>query len=125
MAVLGASIVFSGLVVLSLAISQLHKLLLLWENRKNWFADETPGPAVETEQEPVFTHPDYCPEDIQEAAAIYRPLFEKLGETFLLADLYNLSRKSNFPHPHITISRLREAHILEPVGDGIFQWKQS
>ena len=34
MAVVGASIVFAGLVVLSFVISQIHKILELWEKRE-------------------------------------------------------------------------------------------
>ena len=33
MAVIGATIVFAGLVVLSFAISQIHKVLALWDKR--------------------------------------------------------------------------------------------
>jgi len=125
MSILGASIVFSGLVILSLAIAQLHKILNFWENRKDLSKNGKADTQLAQKEASKITHPDYCPEDIHEAAAIYRPLFAKLGATFQLVDLYKLSQDNNFPHPHITISRLREANILEPVGDGVFQWKQS
>jgi Na+-transporting methylmalonyl-CoA/oxaloacetate decarboxylase gamma subunit len=37
MAVVGASIVFLGLVILSFVISQVHKILNLWEQRDEFF----------------------------------------------------------------------------------------
>ncbi|MFO7559966.1 MAG: OadG family protein [Desulfobacterales bacterium] len=123
MAMVGAAIVFSGLVVLSLAISQLKKLIALWENRnkqtlKNGMPDEnTEAKGIEL--------PEHWPEDIHEAASLYEPLFKKLGDSFPLSDLYTLSKKNNYPHPHLTIKRLREAQILIPVGDGNFTQNQS
>lgn len=43
--VVGVTIVFTGLVVLSMAIAQIHKLLNLWENRKelSLFKKKTPA----------------------------------------------------------------------------------
>jgi Na+-transporting methylmalonyl-CoA/oxaloacetate decarboxylase gamma subunit len=123
MAVLGATIVFCGLVILSLAISQLNKLLS--------FFDKSPAEATSYSQKgapPVAQppqHPLYCPEDVQAAANIYAPLAAELGSTFKLADLYTLSRKYDFPHPHITISRLRDARLLLPEGGGVFSWNTS
>lgn len=68
--------------------------------------------------------PCHWPDDIHEAAGLYEPLFKKLGDSFPLADLYKLSEKNNYPHPHLTIKRLREAQILIPVGDGNFTQNQ-
>lgn len=122
MAIAGASIVFSGLVILSLAISQLHKLLTIWENKKNFFNRNKQTSVNSTEEVLDLNLPERFPSDINEAARLYRPLVEKLGQPFQLVQLYEVSRKKGFPHPHLTISLLRQAKVLVPEGDGVFFW---
>jgi hypothetical protein len=115
MAGTGAIIVFCGLAALSFAISLLPKLLSLIEKRTvPSAAEEIPaaGPAT----------PEYCPADIREAARLYEPLILELGEPFRLVDLYKLTRERDFPHPHLTISCLRQANFLVADGDGAFTW---
>jgi hypothetical protein len=121
MAMVGAMTVFSGLVILALTISQLHKLITLWDKFRN--ADE-PDLIVEssTSLEPAVQ--EYFSSDISKVANLYRPLFEKLGDSFPLTALYDLSQKENLPHPHITINSFREADILISKGDGIFTWNK-
>lgn len=122
MAVLGATIVFLGLVALTFAISQLHKLIDVWENRtvdKKRSAEPIAAAAGRPQ------HPKYCPDNIQDVAAIYEPLAAELGATFKLSALYALSQQYDFPHPHITISRLKDANILVPEGEGVFSWNRS
>ncbi len=122
MAIAGASIVFSGLVILSLAISQLHKLLTIWENKGNFFNRNKRTSVNSTEEVLDLNLPERFPSDINEAARLYHPLIEKLGQPFQLVQLYEVSRKKGFPHPHLTISLLRQAKVLVPEGDGVFFW---
>lgn len=122
MAIAGASIVFSGLVILSLAISQLHKLLTIWENKGNFFNRNKKTSVNSTEEVLDLNLPERFPSDINEAARLYHPLVEKLGQPFQLVQLYEVSRKKGFPHPHLTISLLRQAKVLVPEGDGVFFW---
>jgi len=122
MALVGATIVFTGLVVLSFAISQLKKLIAMWEQR-NTLTNKN-GISNENVEEKGIELPKHWPEDIHEVESLYEPLFKKLGDSFSLADLYKLSEKNNYPHPHLTIKRLREAKILIPVGDGNFNRNQ-
>ena len=82
MAVIGASTVFAGLAVLTFVISQVHKILELWENRRKPRADaiETPadkGPEIKEPHLPT----------VSELCSIYRPLVEQLhsGELSLPA----------------------------------------
>ncbi len=122
MAITGALIVFSGLVILSLAISQLHKLLAIWENKGNFFNRNKRTSVNSTEEVIDLNLPERFPSDINEAARLYHPLVEKLGQPFQLVRLYEESRKNGFPHPHLTISLLRQAKVLVPEGDGAFFW---
>jgi hypothetical protein len=115
MAILGASIVFAGLVALSSAISLIHKVLELFETKESPmdpFAGDAGNPEI----------PDRCPADITQTARLYQPLIDKLNEPFDLVRLYQLSRERGYPHPHLTIKCLQEADILVPAGDGYFTW---
>lgn len=116
-AVIGAGIVFTGLVVLSIAISQLHKLLLFWDKRDEFFKLN----GRKADEHSDTTSPEQFPADIYEVAEIYKPVFAKLGDSFQLADLYAIARKYNFPHPHLTIKEFRQAGIMLPLGDGCFK----
>jgi hypothetical protein len=80
--------------------------------------------TVTTESKPEFLLPERFPEDIEEAAKLYRSLVEHLGFAFPLSELYAISNEHGLPHPHLTIKRLREAGFLVPVGGGNFCWKQ-
>ncbi|MBW2575580.1 MAG: OadG family protein [Deltaproteobacteria bacterium] len=123
MAFVGALIVFSGLVVLSLVISQLHKVLTFFEKKPVDFQQDRETPTVEQpEDKPGLLLPKQFPSDINEIVRLYKPLVEALGETFYLSKLYEILRKNNFPHPHITLTALRESEILIPDGDGVFTW---
>lgn len=129
MAILGISIVFAGLITLSFIISQLHKVLDMWENW-GWINGkgdrktdrDTPVTAENHLHAQLCSHPYFCPTDIDELAAIWEPLVNRLESPFCLADLHELARKHNFPHPHLSINRLRNSNILVPIGDRLFEW---
>ena len=121
MAAVGASIVFLGLVVLSFVISQIHKVLALWDKRQTLQAahpaDETP-----TVQGPVYKAP-HLP-TVSDLVSIYRPLAGQLKEPFQLSQLFEISNKMNLAHPHLSIRQLWEAGVLIAQGDGSFTWNK-
>jgi len=121
MAVVGALIVFTGLVLLSLVISQLPKFLPFLEKRGAAppVIDE-PLPPSEKQAE----RRDKSSADLKEQAALFEPLIEELGSDFPLADLYGRAKEHNIPHPHLSISAFRDAGILAPLGDGVFTWNK-
>ena len=117
MAVVGATTVFLGLAVLSLVISQIHKILELWENRKKKQAApveaiKDTGPAFQEQRLPT----------VSELSSIYRPLVEQLQQPFELTQLFEKTKEMNLPHAHLSIKSLREANILVARGDGTFTW---
>jgi hypothetical protein len=123
MAFAGALIVFSGLVVLSLVISQLHKVLMFFEKKSPDVQPYPEIPVVEPSEDGFgFLLPEPFPADLNEIVQLYTPLVETLGESFYLSELYEILRKNNFPHPHLTLTVLRESKILIPDGDGVFTW---
>ena len=126
MAIVGVLIVFSGLVVLSTAISQIHKIMLFFGNKYAGFRNNHKNKFQENddfEEKPDLELPKEFPSDLNEIAHLYNPLIEKIGDTFYLADLYKIAKENNFPHPHITFTAFRDAKILVPYGDGVFSWK--
>jgi hypothetical protein len=123
MALAGALIVMSGLAVLSLVISQLHKILNLLEYRKrNHEQTQNGSQTGQLRDNQKLVMLQRSAEDIMETATLYKRLVEQLGPSFQLSELYEASNKHGLPHPHLTIKSLREAGILIPQGDGVFSW---
>ena len=114
MAVTGSIIVMAGLSVLAVIISQLHKMIGLFEKRK----EEAPHFAKPEADMDVFS-------DLAATARMYQPLTADLGDSFHLADLYRIFEREQLPHPHLTISALREAKHLQSLGDGLFSWEKN
>ena len=125
MAVVGATTVFVGLIVLSFVISQIHKILDLWENRgkKTSGKKASAGPAADKKSVPPPKTESRLP-TISELTSIYRPLVEQLAEPFQLVQLYEKTKEMNLPHAHLSIKSLQEADILVAQGDGSFTWNK-
>ena len=123
MAAVGASIVFLGLVVLSFAISQIHKILKLWEDREKYLERyKKKPPAVAERERDAQDYQQRRLPALGELVNMYRPLVEKLQEPFKLPQLFEIANKMDLPHPHLSIQRLQEADILVAQGDGTFTW---
>jgi hypothetical protein len=123
MAAVGASIVFLGLVVLSFVISQVHKILKLWERRDEVpKADEKQAPVEEPETKKAPVSIQHHLPTVKELTSIYRPLVEQLRQPFELLQLFEISNKMDLPHPHLSLKYLQEAGVLVPQGDGTFTW---
>jgi Na+-transporting methylmalonyl-CoA/oxaloacetate decarboxylase gamma subunit len=119
MAITGAAIVMSGLAILAFVISQLHKIIALFEGKKKNVTSsppQAPQKAAKNYELDLF-------DDLPAAAKIYQSLTLDLGEVFPLATLYKVFEKEDIPHPHITIRAFRDAGFLVPVEEGKFAWK--
>ncbi len=127
MAAVGASIVFMGLVALSFVISQIHKLLKLWDDRQkiiDRFKTKVPADADVTEAVDARVYEERHLPAVDELASIYQPLIDKLEEPFKLSQLFEIANKNDVPHPHLSIQRLQEAGLLVAQGDGTFTWNK-
>jgi len=118
-AFLGICIVFSGLVMLSLVISQLHKLLSLWDNRESLMKSfkarrKQPAEAKAEDKEP---------RSLAEARQQYSMLVERIGEPFALPKLLKMAEGSGLHRPHATINDLLQAGVLIPDETGYYVWK--
>lgn len=121
MALAGAIIVFMGLVVLALAISQLQRFFRSGEQK----ASETDEKNnKESTSLLSISIPDPFPLDTKDAATVYQPIIESLGELFKLSDLYAACHKAGIPHPHLTISRFRQDGFLVLKQDQLFAWNR-
>ncbi len=114
MAITGPLIVMSGLSILAIIISQLHRLTAIFD-KKNVQSTE---PAAQKK----ISAPIRLPDDNLEAAQIYQPLIDELEQPFELYNLYKIAEKHDFPHPTLTVTRFREAGILKSEGEGLFTW---
>ncbi len=118
MAVTGAILVMCGLSLLSLFISQLHKVIMLFEPKTaQKIVDHEPAAAKRGEGDIDFLN------DLEGTAKLYKVISEDLGTTFELSKLYKITQRDQLPHPHVTIRNLRESGYLIPVGEGRFSWK--
>ena len=75
-------------------------------------AAPTSAPALEAD-----------PDDVAGAVEPYMALTEALGAEFPLIDVHRKSREAGLAHPHLSISRLRNAGLLIPVGEDRFTWQ--
>ncbi len=108
----GVSIVFTGLVLLSLSISRIHKFLDLWDNRNNiqLFKKkvvEDPEPAL-----PPFTAKE------KESARQFRLLVKNMDDPFSLQRLLHLAKISGLGRPHSSLDHLLKARVIEPDHQG-------
>ncbi len=123
MALAGACIVFSGLSILALVISQLRKVVDLLEKKPEAKPKEIADQAVKAPRKPeIKAAPEQPALDFAGAEGIYKPLTEGLGSPFQLVGLYAAAKDKGLPHPHLSIKHLRESGILTPIGDGSFDW---
>ena len=119
----GVTIVFSGLVVLSLVISQLHKVLALYENPqkiKQWFSRPK---SLETQPETkvsllVLT------EEQKEISKQFSLLASTLQDNFSLPRLLELARVSGVKDCHSNLNILLKSAIIFPDNEGFFCWDQ-
>ena len=124
-AAVGASIVFTGLVVLSFVISQIHRLLDAWDDREKIFSRFKRRPAAPAAQPKTETaYAEQRLPAVGQLIEAYKPLVEKLEAPFKLSQLFEIANKNDMPHPHLSIQRLQEADILVSQGDGTYSWNE-
>ncbi len=125
--VVGISIVFSGLVVLSLVISQLHKCLDLYENPqkiKKWFSrekqmGEEPDKQLETGVDLLV-----LTQEQKEISKQFALLVRNLEDHFSLPRLLDLARISGVKNFHSNLNMLLKSAIIFPDNEGFFCWDQ-
>lgn len=112
--VVGVSIVFTGLVLLALSISRIHKLLAIWDNRGNiqWFKKEPPKTTAPLPQ--PFT------EQEKGSARQFYLLIQTMDDPFSLQRLLRLAEISGLERPHSSLARLIKTEIIKPDLHGLY-----
>jgi len=116
--VVGVSIVFTGLMLLSLSISRIHKALDLWDNRNDIriFRKKT-----QEKKEPVLL---VFTENNKESARQFRLLIKTMDDPFSLQWLLYLAQISGLERPHSSLCRLIKAGIIEPDHQGKYYFNR-
>lgn len=124
-AFVGITIVFTGLTLLSLAISQIHKVLHLWETKDIYFQQiKEQLRAKEVRKKIADDQPldADLPKSIKESAEQFSLLIRHLGEPFPLPKLLKLAVKRGVARPHATVNDLLQAKLIIPDKLGFFRW---
>ncbi len=123
--VVGVTIVFSGLVMLSFVISQLHKVLALWEDpskikalfkAKQKKASPKELPEKQIADLAVFT------ESQKEVAKQFALLVRTMENHFSLPRLLHLAQISGLKDPCSNLNNFLKTKIIIPDGSGFFTW---
>lgn len=123
MAALGIMIVFTGLVLLSIALSQLHKVLKLWDDR-GIYIERLRGAWPKTKEEEPPLIDLQLPHTMKESVRQYKILVDRLGQPFPLPKLLKLAERSGLFRPHSTLNELLQAEVIVPDGKGYFRWSK-
>jgi hypothetical protein len=116
----GITIVFTGLILLSLAIDQLHKILNIWENKDKYLNNQ--NRKILTSPTITATKP-FIPVKDMETIRQYKLIVDRLEQPFSLPKLIDLAIKVGLDHPHSTINSLIIKKIIVSDGKGYFIWK--
>jgi hypothetical protein len=117
--VIGISTVFIGLILLSLAVSRVHKLIGLWDKRNTYY-QRLKKPQKRGDQKTPSDMPVL--QDIQRASRQFKLLIEWIGEPFPLPKLLDLSEKCGLYRPHSTINEFIKCKLIIPDENGYFIW---
>jgi Na+-transporting methylmalonyl-CoA/oxaloacetate decarboxylase gamma subunit len=118
--VIGISTVFVSLMLLSFAVSQIHKLIELWD-KKNTYYQRLKKPQQKDQKTPSDMP---VPQDVQSASGQYKLLIEWIGEPFPLPKLLDLSEKCGLSRPHSTINELLKCKLIMPDENGYYVWNK-
>jgi len=118
--VIGISIVFVSLVLLSFAVSRIHKLIELWDKKKTSYQYLKKSQQKDQKTPPVSELT--VPQDVQRASRQFKLLIEWMGEPFPLPKLLDLSVKCGLSSPHSTINEFIKCKLIIPDENGYFNW---
>ncbi len=132
--VVGAGIVFAGLVLLATALTHMPKLLQAWDNRREILARKpapAPGPAERITREPAAIPAEKAPFQLTpeqlEAVRYFRWITDRLGEPFSLPALLEQAEKRGIARPFSRLDLfLRREIIIEDRGEGrgFYRWNE-
>ncbi len=113
--VVGVTIVFTGLVLLSLCLSQLHKALYIWEN----WGDIKFFNKDKAKSEPIIKSFNL---QQKETARQFRLLTRTMDDNFAIPKLLRLAKTSGLEKPHSSLNTLLKSEIIKPDQKGYYTW---
>ncbi len=119
--VIGISIVFVSLILLSFAVSRIHKLIKLWDKKKTSYQRVKKS---QKDQKTPSVSGLTAPQDIQRASRQFKLLIEWMGEPFPLPKLLDLSKKCGLSSPHSTINEFIKCKLIIPDDNGYYIWNK-
>jgi len=124
MAIAGITVVFLSLIILSFIISQLHKILLLWENKTTWIDDVRQRFHQGPEAIPETKNPLPAPidENIRDTETLrqFNLLIKAVGEPFSLPELIKIAENRGVGHPHSKVNHLLLEKVILPDENGFY-----
>lgn len=121
--VVGVTIVFTGLVSLSALISQLHKLVSLYDNPgkiKNLFASKSESaPRVVTPKKHLV-----LTEAQKQVCRQYNLLAQTMDDVISLPKLLRMAELSGLKDPHANMNLLLKSGMLCADEQGYFRWDE-
>ncbi|MBS3759457.1 MAG: hypothetical protein KGY61_12435 [Desulfobacterales bacterium] len=128
MAAVGVTIVFTALVTLSLIISQLHKLLLVWEERETYinkarrmFSLLGPKEVRRAKNGEKQAKAKYIA-SIKESSRQFNILIQAMGEPFSLPELIRIAESLGIESPYAAVAHLIEGDLIIPDQKGFYLW---
>ena len=120
----GILTVFLGLFGLFVVLSEMHKLILLWDNRSQFYSKLNSKLNFLKKKEPF---PGYrllknCPSLVREEARQLYTLAKFIGNEFTLSQLLELAIKRRVAISSSTIKILKDKGIIISKGKGRFYW---
>lgn len=119
MSFVGALIVFSGLVLLSFVVSQIHRLLQVWDNRKKYW-NRLKKIGQQQDKTGTGLQNDVLSQEAKTAARQLKLLIERIGEPFPLPRLIEFSENAGLKRPMPMINEMLGAGLIVPDGKGCF-----
>ncbi|MEA1966913.1 MAG: OadG family protein [Thermodesulfobacteriota bacterium] len=116
MSAVGITIVFTGLVMLSFSIAQLHKILALWENRKDISFFKKKKSLQSVGSDTLFS------ENQKETAKQFYLLARTMKDSFSLQRILFMAEISGLKSPHSSLNTLLNAKIIVQDDKGYYFW---
>lgn len=120
--VVGITIVFSGLVSLSLVISQLHKVLALYEDPSKIKAFFKPKKAKKKIEDVVVNI--VLTQSQKEVTKQFALLVRTMDDHFSLPKLLHLAKISGLKDPYLNLNNLLKLKMIKSDKDGFFTWEK-
>ncbi|MCP4356375.1 MAG: OadG family protein [Proteobacteria bacterium] len=121
MALVGVSIVFSGLLILSLSIAQLHKVLDIWEKKGDVYKK-----IVEKREQKAKKVKAYKDLTVTEWLEIsvkqFNILVQAMDDPFSLPVLLDVAQKRGLLRPHSALTEFLKIELIIPDGNGYYRW---